>query len=101
MVMTTITIDWITHDEATDEWALIVIDTSLWRGDNPHVARLQSRLEDYVTFFETGEFYRLYPQAKGLKTRAQVDCCKGIDGISLPTLRLLEQAVEEHGLRFV
>jgi hypothetical protein len=48
---------------------LTIADTLDWSDVRSHLLTLQSKINDYLDFIESGEIYRTYPSASGQKIK--------------------------------
>jgi hypothetical protein len=95
------TVDLVTHDPETDEYALIMVETRAWDGSEERLQQISKKVENYLSFALYGQMTKLYPEALGKRIRLQLDCESPPDP---KTARFLEEArkrLEEGGFRFV
>lgn len=62
-------IDAIGLDHETGEAVLTLLDALDWANVPKHARLLQSKLEAYLTFVESGELFESYPDARGRTIR--------------------------------
>ena len=59
-------IDLIGVDQSTDEVVLTITDPLVWENDSrEHLYLLQEKINTYVGFIESEDFFREFPDAKG------------------------------------
>jgi len=58
-------IDFIGTDEKSNSVILTISDHLDWDDSENHLLLLQKKLNNYLTFCESGEIFEIYPNAKG------------------------------------
>ena len=87
-------IDLVTHDPATGEYALIIVEARPWMDSPEQLAQLSEKINNYAMFALDEGMLRAYPQSAGHPVRIQLDCAdtptrKVQESIDLATERLL------------
>lgn len=94
-------IDLVTHDPASDEYALIMTETRPWTDSPEQLSQLREKINNYAMFAIDEGMTRTYPQAAGKPLRIQLDCA---DPPSTEAATLIEQArrrLADYKIRFV
>jgi hypothetical protein len=65
-------IDFAAIEPQSDEMRLIISDHLDWTDEGEHLLLLQSKLNTYLAFIESGEIYAKLPKAVGLKIVIEV-----------------------------
>lgn len=81
-------IDIVTHDPATDEIVVIMIEDRAWSVDPEQPDQLLKKINTYLHFVEDGDLLQHFPQAIGQPVRLQLDC-------NAPPVGEAKQLVEE------
>ncbi len=95
------TVDLVSHDPKTDEYALIMVETRAWDGSEERLQQLSEKIENYVSFALYGQMTKLYPEALGKPIRLQLDCESPPDPKTALFLEEVRRRLEEEGFRFV
>jgi hypothetical protein len=56
-------VDLVAKDAAGNEYTLVIVASSPW--DDDAVLSLQAKVKNYITFVESGQLLRVYPDAVG------------------------------------
>jgi len=56
-------VDSIGIDNETDHVILSIIDDLDWKDEEKHLISLQEKINNYLSFIESGEIYNIYPDA--------------------------------------
>jgi hypothetical protein len=67
------TIDSIGVDKKTERVILKIFDHLDWSNENEHLLLLQSKINTYLSFIESGEVYEAYASANGKEFTISVD----------------------------
>lgn len=70
----TTVIDLVTHDPASDEYALIMTEARPWTDSPEQLSQLREKINNYAMFAVDEGMTRAYPQAAGKPLRIQLDC---------------------------
>ncbi len=95
------TVDLVTHDLKTDEYALIMVETREWDGSEERLQEIRAKIENYVLFALCGQMTRLYPEASGKPIRLQLDCEIPPDAKTADFLEEVRQRLGKQGFRFI
>lgn len=95
------TIDLVTHDPQTDEYALIMIETRLWENSAEQIAQLREKINTYAMYALDEGLIRAYPDAASKPLRIQLDCVEPPNGEVADLIALANKRLEEHGIRFI
>lgn len=53
----------------TDTVVMSIVDSLDWHNENKHLSMLQDKINTYLAIIETGEVYKIYPEAAGRNIR--------------------------------
>lgn len=95
------TVDLVTYDPKTDEYALIMVETRAWDGSEERLQQISKKAENYVSFALYGQMTKLYPEALGKRIRLQLDCESPPDPKTARFLQEVRARLEQEGFRFV
>lgn len=86
---------------SSDGRCTLTISDHLSWDDSAHVEQLQDKLNDYLTFIESGELYQNFPDARGREIEIQVICkhMPPADDV-LPFLEHAANKIRGAGIRF-
>ena len=80
--MSTTSIDLITHDPASDEFVLYLVEDGPWseteEAMQADLRRVQTRLYDAIDIVIDGQLLERYPESEGKAVRIQVDSPSGV-----------------------
>ncbi len=79
---------------------LTIADHLPWLQDNKHLLILQDKINDYLSFLQSGEIYDSYPQAHGREIEIQVICKYPPAGDGVRFLELASETVRKAGFYF-
>jgi hypothetical protein len=103
---TSVTISHVTHDPATDEWVLYLVEDGPWptsEKDWPHtLRRIQKRVYDAIDVVVDGQLAKRFPDSLKKAVRVQIDSPSGIPSPLAGLIVRFQQALrsdEEVGLR--
>src|SRR6266545_480765 len=65
-------VDFVSVNRATDMVALTISDHLDWSDEAAHFAALESKINAYLSFIESGELFSAYPDAEGRKIAIRV-----------------------------
>jgi hypothetical protein len=65
-------VDIVAVNEKTSRVILGVSDHLPWADDNEHLLMLQDKLNDYLSYIESGEMYESFPKAAGKEIEIRV-----------------------------
>ena len=93
-------VDLVTLDAKREEYALIMVATEPW--NNERALALQSKIEAYLNFVESGAFVGSYPEARGKRIRFQLNTTYPPTDIIAKFVNHTESHwLAPHGIRFV
>lgn len=92
-------VDIISIDAKADECILIIADHLPW-GDGEHLLLLQSKINTYLAFLESGEILEEYPAAKGKRLRIRVECLYEPDETANEFLVSVRKIIRGAGFEF-
>lgn len=95
------TVDLVTHDPETDEYALIMVETRPWQNSPDQLAQLREKINNYAVFALEGGLIRAYPEATNKPLRVQLDCVEAPTGEAADLVELATERLREHRIRFV
>jgi hypothetical protein len=95
------TIDLVTHDPKTDEYALIMVETRPWENSAEQLAQLREKINNYAMFALDEGLIRAYPEAANKPLRVQLDCIEPPSGQAAELVKLAGERLGEHRIRFV
>lgn len=85
------TIDFVGIERGTGTVVLTISDHLDWSNDDVHVAILQTKINTYLSFIESGEIYDSYPDSRGRAVRIDLVLR---DSPSIAGAQFLEQVQE-------
>ena len=94
------TIDFVGIDRESDNVELTVSDHLDWRDSEKHQLALQTKLNAYLAFIESGELYKKYPKAEGKKVVITVVAKHPPDENGQTFLKKVKAVVENAGFGF-
>jgi hypothetical protein len=89
-------VDAIGIDRTTDEAVLSISDHREWN-DPEHLGVLQTKLNTYLAFIESGEVFKSYPAARSRKLRIDVVCKFEPDGTGGEFLAKAQSIIRDAG----
>jgi hypothetical protein len=92
-------VDYIGTDNTTGEVVLTISDHLDWSDPPAHINLLQEKLNSYLAFYESGDIYVLYPDARGRPVRILVMCKYPIDSPGIRFFEHAEAVLDGAGLR--
>jgi hypothetical protein len=95
------TIDLVTHDPETDEYALIMVETRRWANSAEQLAQLREKINTYAMFALDEGLIRTHPEAANKPLRVQLDCVEPPTGDVAELIELATEKLGEHRVRFV
>lgn len=93
-------IDLVTHDPATDETVVIMIEDRDWSADPEQPDQLLKKINTYLHFIEDGDLVRHFPQAAGKPVRLQLDCNELPVGEAKQLIEEAQQVLLSRGITF-
>lgn len=93
-------IDLVTHDPATDEIVVIMIEDRTWSVDPEQVDQLLRKINTYLHFIEDGDLVEHFPQAAGKPVRMQLDCNEAPTGEAEQLIEEAQQLLLSRGITF-
>ena len=93
-------VDFVGVGKADGRAILTISDHLPWAPDNEHLVMLQDKINDYLSFIESGEIYESYPQARGRQIEIQVICKHAPVGDAVRFLELAGETVRRAGCHF-
>jgi len=93
-------VDIISIDEHKSAVVLTVSDHLDWSDSTRHQTILQSKLNRYLAFVESGELLERYPAGTGLRVRFRVVFKFKPDGAAIEFLTKARQVIENSGFTF-
>lgn len=94
-------IDAMGYDPKRDEYVLAMLETREWDGSAERISELQEKLNGYIHFIDSGQFWKMKPDAVGKPVRFELRCLYPPDqGVR----RFVEDAdahLRPHKIRFV
>ena len=98
-IANTNTLDVITHDQLTGEYALIMVASEPWTAEQ--VLALQAKTKAYLMFLENGQVFQHYPEIRGKPIRFQLDTSHPASAIVRQFIeRATAEWLTEFGIRF-
>jgi len=94
------TIDLVTHDPATDELVVIMIEDRAWAADPGQLDQLLKKINTYLHFVEDGDLVQHFPQAAGKPVRLQLDCNEPPTGAVQQFIKEAQQVLLSRGITF-
>jgi hypothetical protein len=94
-------IDLVTHDPASDEYALIMVETRPWDGSEERREELQDKINNYLSFALDGQMSKLYPASRGKPLRLQLDCASPLDPTTAEFIDQVSEQLRSEGIRFL
>ncbi len=91
-------IDLMTLSPSGDVLNLVMIELGPWDGASDRLLRIQTKLNDYLSFALDGELGRHFPELAGKKVHVRIDCDHVPDSDSSAFLNRLGGAAEQHGV---
>jgi hypothetical protein len=95
------TVDLVTYDPASGEFALIMTEDREWDGSADRVLQLQEKINTYLSFLLDGQMAREYPESVGKPVRIQLDCVAEPDGNAAHFIELVREKLRSERIRFV
>jgi len=94
-------IDLVTYDPVSEEYKLIMIEERDWLEKDLILKQLKAKIDNYLNFILNGNFYSVYPAAKGKKISLQLDYTNDFDSSYWDALFMtIRQQVQEYGYGF-
>ncbi|MEZ6096273.1 MAG: DUF6572 domain-containing protein [Pirellulaceae bacterium] len=93
-------IDLIGTDRADGHVTLTIIDHLPWLSDNEHLLLLQTKLNGYLDFIESGQIYDDYPNAIDRDFEISIVCMHKPEGDAIRFLELAGETIRNAGYRF-
>lgn len=93
-------IDLVTHDPATDEIIVIMIEDRDWSADPEQPDQLLKKINTYLHFIEDGDLIQHFPQAAGKPVRLQLDCNGPPTGEAQQLIEEAQQVLLSRGITF-
>lgn len=94
-------VDLVTHDPASGEFALIMIQTQPWSNEPGELQKLREKINNYAAFARGGDLVSKFPEAAGKPVRIQLDCNTAPSGRVADLVNLAVDRLQQSGLRFV
>lgn len=91
-------IDALTHDPATDEVTLLMVEPRPWDGSELQLFQLQEKLNAYLSFALDGEMDEAYPDLVGKPLRIQLNCATTPDAMAQNLLKLVRDQIAFQGI---
>jgi hypothetical protein len=95
------TVDLVTHDPATDEYALIMIETRPWQNSPEQLAQLREKINNYAMLALDEGLLQSFPEAADKPLRLQLDCVEPPTGEAAEVVALAAERLSEHHIRFL
>ena len=95
------TVDLITQDPTTGDYALIMVEYRKWGTSVDQLVELQIKIDNYAAYALNGGLVDAYPDAVDKPVRLQLDC---VEAPSTDAAELIEHVSKQlgmRGLRFV
>jgi hypothetical protein len=92
------TIDLMTLSPSGDVLNLVMTELGPWDGSSDRLLRIQTRLNDYLSFALDGDLGRRFPELAGKKVHVRIDCDCVADAVSSAFLDRLRDVAERHGI---
>src|SRR5271154_5880692 len=93
-------IDVVAHDPATDEVALIMIETRPWDGSDPRIFQLQEKINAYLSFALDGEMAEEQPDLAGKPLRLQLDTVTPVDPRTMDFIAIVREQIGYQEIEF-
>ncbi|ADL53277.1 DUF6572 domain-containing protein [Clostridium cellulovorans] len=68
------TVDFISTDNEEKNVTLTITDELDWEDEINHLRLIQDKVNNYLSFIESGELYQTYPTSKGKKIEIEIYC---------------------------
>jgi hypothetical protein len=94
-------IDLVTHDPASDEYALIMTETRPWSDSAEQLAQLREKINTYARFVLDEGMTQTYPQSAGKPIRFQLDCGAPPSAQAAALIEKACRRLKHHKIRFV
>jgi hypothetical protein len=94
-------VDVVTHDAATDEYALIMVETRPWLDSSEQLSQLREKINNYAMFAIDEGLIRAYPEAAGKALRIQLDCTSPPSKEVTEVVELARERLADYKIRFV
>lgn len=88
-------------DKKTDACILAIIDSMTWNDEHQHLLLLQSKLNSYLAFIESGEIFDAYPHAKGKFIIIQIRFSYELSESANKFLNLASEIIQQAGFLLV
>lgn len=93
-------VDAVGIESATGIVVLTISDNLEWDEANEHLLTLQSKINAYLAFIESGELQEQYPDATGRSVRIDVVCLHQPTEVARQFLSIAESTIREAGFAF-
>ena len=92
-------VDLVTLDSTSQEVALIMVAAAPWTDDK--VLELQAKTNAYLTYYESGQLWKAYPDLVGKRVRIQLDTSYPLSELANQFANVAtEEWLKPLGLRF-
>ena len=92
--------DTIGVEQSTGHVVLTILDALEWSDPDEHLEMLQSKLNTYLRFEESGELYSTYPKAKGRSVVIHLITAHELPPEALQFLDKVRPALANTGIEF-
>jgi hypothetical protein len=95
------TIDLVTHDNRTDEFALVMCESRPWGTDHAQVDQLIAKINSYAAYVLDEGFLVAHPEVSGKPIRIQIDCVDAPDPEAAQVIEQASRLLAEYGIAFL
>jgi len=92
------TIDLITHDNRTDEFAVIMCESRPWGTDPAQIDQLIAKINSYAAYVLDEGFLVTHPEVSGKSIRIQIDCVDTPDPEAAQVIEQASRLLAEYGI---
>lgn len=93
-------VDFIGVERGTGTVVLTISDHLDWANDDVHIAKLQGKINTYLSFIESGEIHTSYPDSRNRAVRIDVVLRETPSTLGAQFLERVKEIVEGAGIGF-